>query len=183
MKQPKEIELSPLFDEILTKVSEKSKQKVTNTLNYINNMKTLKDISNANIQAMKDKNTIAKSLFSTFKGAVENELKSSTKLESDIIMAIAKKYTENAKIVGTDEALAEIELLKPFLPEEMSNEDYIMIATKVINDNPIIINEINSGNKTKLGVLVGAFMKESKLLHSGVSINANIVKETFNKML
>lgn len=146
-------------------------------------MKTLKDISDANIQALKDKNNIAKALFSTLKGNIETELKNSKKSESDIILMLAKKYTENAKIVNTSESLIEIELLKPFMPLTLDIEQYDIIAKQIIEGQKYIVEEIKNGNTQKIGILTGCFIKEAKIKYPGYSIDSNIVKESINKML
>lgn len=146
-------------------------------------MATLQDINAANIKAMKEKNSIAKALFSTFKGAIETELKNSKKEESVIIENLAKKFTENAKLMNNADSKEEIELLKPFLPSELEEREYARLAMDIINSNSKVIEEIKAGNKNKTGFLVGLFMKEAKIKFPGFSVNAELVKFSIDQAL
>jgi len=140
-------------------------------------------INKAHIDAIKAKDPIAKALFSTFKGALDNELKSgSTKSEKEIIETIAKKFTENAKIMNTSEALQEIELLKPFLPAELENHLYDAAAKFVMENNLHLVEDIQQG-KGNVGKLIGLVMSHLKKTYPGISINPETVKEVCQLMV
>lgn len=146
-------------------------------------MATLQDITKANLEAMKAKNPVAKALFSTLKGAIETELKSSKKTENEIIETFAKKFTENAKVMNTAEAQEEIELLKQFMPKSLDVAIYDTLAKEVIDANPTVIEEIKAGNKAKVGLLVGLFIKSAKVEYPGYSIDAAIVNNAIKTYL
>lgn len=147
-------------------------------------MKTLQQIKDAHINAIKTQNTVGKALFSTLKGAIENELKSgTTKSENDIIESIAKKFTENAKVMNTEDAKTEIELLKPFLAAELDDSEYSKIANQVVTDNSDKAEQYKNGNKNVLGAFTGSFMKIAKEIHKGVAIDANKAKNALIEIL
>lgn len=120
-------------------------------------MTKLELLNQAFIQARKDNEPIAKALFSTFKGEYDNAIKGKAPAGDVTIEKIAKKMTENAKIVGTDDAKEEIEMLKPFMPVMLSENDVKNIVKKVIENNPDKANNFKLGSK---GALIGMVMKE-----------------------
>lgn len=133
-------------------------------------------INAAHINAIKSKDVVAKALFSTFKGALDNELKNGSKLsEKEIIQNIAKKFTENAKIMNTEDALKEIELLKPFLPAELDDLTLTKEINDVVDQNTELVEQIRQG-KTNSGKLIGLVMGHLKKQHPGVSVNPEKVK-------
>jgi Asp-tRNA(Asn)/Glu-tRNA(Gln) amidotransferase B subunit len=143
---------------------------------------TLQEITKLYLDAMKSKDIVAKALFSTFKGQVESELKSkNAKSELDIIQSLVKKFTENAKLVNTEDSKKEILLLLPFMPKTLDTNLYDSIAKIIINNNQSTVNEIKAGNKVKIGFLVGMFMKESKVLYPGLSVDPKLVNEIIVK--
>lgn len=148
---------------------------------------TIQDINKALVEAMKAKNTVAKLLFQTLKGAVENELKNGARTDAqveELIRNTAKKFTENAKIMGTPDALVEIELLKPFMPAQLSESDYAALAMGVVGSNAATVEEIKSGkNPNKIGMLLGSFMKESKTKFPGVSADPVLAKHAVEQAL
>lgn len=133
-------------------------------------------INAAHINAIKTKDVVAKALFSTFKGALDNELKNgSTKTEKEIIETIAKKFTENAKIMGTEDALKEIELLKQFLPAELDDLTLTKEINDVVDNNAELADQVRQG-KANSGKLIGLVMGHLKKQYPGVSVNAEKVK-------
>lgn len=141
-------------------------------------------INTAHINAIKNKDQVAKALFSTFKGALDNELKNgSKKSEQEIIETIAKKFTENAKIMDTEESKLEIELLKPFMPQELELSSYHDTINNVIENNLETAEAIKAGNKQGMGKLLGIVMGKLKTNYPGFAINAEIVKENLNILL
>lgn len=109
------------------------------------------------IQARKDKNEVAKALFSTFKGEYDNALKNKSPEGDATIEKLAKKFTENAKIVNTSDSLLEIELLKPFMPIMLSEDKIKEIVIEVANINPDKANNYKLGSK---GAFTGMVMKQ-----------------------
>jgi Asp-tRNA(Asn)/Glu-tRNA(Gln) amidotransferase B subunit len=147
-------------------------------------MKTLQLIKIAHVTAIKENNKVAKALFSTLRGEIENELKSKTaKSENDIIESYAKKYTENAKLINTDESNQEIELLKPFMAEVLGDSEYDKIAKIIVENNADKVEQYVNGNKNMFNVLIGAFMKEAKQIYAGVSIDAVKARESLTSLL
>jgi len=114
-------------------------------------------LNTAFIQARKEKNDVAKALFSTFKGEYDNAVKNNQPATDATIEKLAKKLTENAKIVGTDDAKQEIELLKPFMPVMMNDDEIRVIVKQVAEANPDKANVFKSGNK---GAMTGMVMKQ-----------------------
>ena len=76
-----------------------------------------------------------------------------------------EQFTKGSRNDLADKEKLELEILKKYLPEEMSEGDIKAIAEKKKA-------ELNVTDKTKLGVLVGAVMKETKGKADG-----NVVKK------
>lgn len=125
------------------------------------------------IQARKDKDDVAKALFSTLKGEYDNALKNNATASDFTIEKIAKKMTENAKIVGTPDALREIELLQPFMPIMMGEDEIKKIIQEAVSMNPDKANSYKNGNK---GGMVGVIMKKV-----AGKADANLVKEIMDR--
>lgn len=109
------------------------------------------------IQARKDKNEVAKALFSTFKGEYDTALKNKSPEGDGTIEKLAKKFTENAKIMNTADSFIEIELLKPFMPIMLSEDKIKEIIQEVATINPDKANNYKLGNK---GAFTGMVMKQ-----------------------
>ena len=109
------------------------------------------------IQARKEKNEIARALFSSFKGEYDNALKNKSPEGDATIEKLAKKFTENAKTVNTPDSLIEIELLKPFMPISLSDDRIKEIIVEVASINPDKANNYKLGNK---GAFTGMVMKQ-----------------------
>lgn len=109
------------------------------------------------IQARKEKNEIARALFSSFKGEYDNALKNKSPEGDATIEKLAKKFTENAKTVNTPDSLIEIELLKPFMPISLSDDKIKEIIVEVASINPDKANNYKLGNK---GAFTGMVMKQ-----------------------
>jgi len=132
-------------------------------------------LSETRISARKGIDEVAKALFSTLKGEFDNAVKNGSHAEDLTIEKLAKKMTDNAKIVGTADAMHEIELLKPFMPILMSEDELRNIIKTVIDNNPDKANNYKLGNK---GALVGMAMKEMK-----GKADAEVVKSVLEKEL
>ncbi len=114
-------------------------------------------LNQSRMTAMKEKKDIAKALFSTLKGEYENAVKSGSAEGDATIEKLAKKMTENAKIIGSSEALEEIELLKPFMPIMLSEFEVRSIVQTSVDSNPDKANNYKLGNK---GAFTGIVMKQ-----------------------
>lgn len=136
-------------------------------------------IKSSRIQAMKDKNEVAKAFFSVMMGEVEKEAKSVLTEPTDaMVVAIAKKMAKNIQDNinvytkgGVDHSREDIEmnLVSPFLPKTLS-EPQTRDAVKAIFEK----NSVKWGEST--GPLMGIIKKE---LGNTVDMKlvAQIVKE------
>lgn len=141
-------------------------------------MKTLKYIREKNLKAIKDKDVVAKSLYSTLIGEIENTLKNdSSKTESSVIENLAKKFTENARIVGNEDSKYEIDLLTEFLPMSLTEEQYISISKKTIESNTSVVEEIKTKNPGKIGYLMGLAIKLAKTEYPGYDVDAKAMSD------
>ncbi len=114
-------------------------------------------LNQSRMTAMKEKKDVAKALFSTLKGEYENAIKTGSPVGDVTIEKLAKKMTENAKIIGNTEALEEIELLKPFMPIMLSEFEVRSIVQTSVDANPDKANNYKLGNK---GAFTGIVMKQ-----------------------
>jgi uncharacterized protein YqeY len=105
------------------------------------------------LTARKEKNTLAKNLLSTFKGEYESQIKTGAKEGDETIEAIAKKMTKSAEQVGTDEAKQEIEILKSYLPQMLSEDETRSLVLRVLVENEALVSANN------IGALMGMVMK------------------------
>jgi uncharacterized protein YqeY len=136
-------------------------------------MSKLELLNQSFIQARKDKDEVAKALFSSFKGEYDNALKNKSPEGDSTIEKLAKKFTENAKIINTADSLREIELLKPFMPIMLSDDKIKEIVVEVANINPDKANNYKLGNK---GAFTGIVMKQIAG-KADVSIVTKIIEE------
>jgi len=136
-------------------------------------MSKLELLNQSFIQARKDKDEVAKALFSSFKGEYDNTIKNKAPQGDTTIEKIAKKFTENAKIINTADSLREIELLKPFMPIMLSDDKIKEIVVEVANINPDKANNYKLGNK---GAFTGMVMKQIAG-KADVSIVTKIIEE------
>lgn len=136
-------------------------------------MSKLELLNQSFIQARKDKDEVAKALFSSFKGEYDNALKNKSPEGDTTIEKLAKKFTENAKIINTPDSLREIELLKPFMPIMLSDDKIKEIVVEVANINPDKANNYKLGNK---GAFTGMVMKQIAG-KADVSIVTKIIEE------
>ena len=136
-------------------------------------MSKLELLNQSFIQARKDKDEVAKALFSSFKGEYDNALKNKSPEGDTTIEKLAKKFTENAKIINTPDSLREIELLKPFMPIMLSDDKIKEIVVEVANINPDKANNYKLGNK---GAFTGMVTKQIAG-KADVSIVTKIIEE------
>lgn len=143
----------------------------------------IEDINTANMNALRNKDSVARALFSTLKGNIENEMKAGAKSETEIIQKLAKKYTENALIMNTEDSLKEVDLLKPFMPKVLENQILDGITNTVIENNLDLCEQFKAGNKQTIGRLVGLVMKQAKTDWSGYVIDSEHIKESLELSL
>lgn len=89
--------------------------------------KTLEQrISEDFMTAFKNKDTARKSILGVIKGEIQNE-----KFRTEIVdvEAILKRMEKSLKQTNTVESLAELELIKEYLPQMMDKEEIIKIIT------------------------------------------------------
>ena len=117
------------------------------------------------MEAFKAKDMNKKNFLGVVKGEIQNEMGRSGKDDDETVMGILKKIEKSLKQTNTAESLAELEYIKPYLPQLMGEDR---------------IREIILGLKTDgvsdMGKMMGAFNKDYK----GQADNAvvsKIVKE------
>lgn len=109
------------------------------------------------IKARKEKNSIAIALFSTLRGELDTAVKKGSPADDSTLEKLAKKMSENAKTINSEESLIELELLKQFMPTMLSEEEIRLIVQESVSSNPDKANNFKLGNK---GAFVGIVMKQ-----------------------
>ena len=143
-------------------------------------MTKLELMNQAFIEVRKSNDAIGKALFSTFKGAFENERKSSTKSDDLIIESLAKKFTENAILMKNE---IEVEMLKQFMPKELEMKEYYSSINSVLENNAAKVQEYKSGKVQVIGFFMGSVMKDLKGRFPNYGINADIITATLKNNL
>lgn len=137
-------------------------------------------------EAMKARNELELSVLRGLSAAFTNELVANRKKPSDTLsdeeaLAVIKKQAKQRKDSieqfrnGEREDLAEketkeLDILSKYMPEEMSREEIEKIANAKKE-------ELGIADKSKIGILMGAIMKEVKGKADG-----RMVKEVVNKL-
>ena len=119
-------------------------------------------IEKAILNARLTKNDLAKNLLQTLKGEYEMALKNGESATDALVEKIAKKMVKNNELISSEDALKEIEILKSYLPEELSEADLKSLVAKVINELPEKVALFKAGNKSMIGALMGEAMKQSR---------------------
>ena len=138
-------------------------------------------------EAMKARNEVELSVLRGLGAAFTNELVASKRMPSDElsddeVLAVIKKQAKQRKDsieqfkAGGREELAEseqkeLEILSAYLPEEMSRDEVEKIAKAKKQ-------EMGIEDKSKMGILMGAIMKETKGKADG-SVVKEVVEELF----
>ena len=129
----------------------------------------LKERINADFMtAFKAKDMDRKNFLGVVKGEIQNEEGRKigrTVSSDDMVIAILRKMEKSLKQTNTPEAISELEYIKPYLPQLMSEEQI----------RQIIAGYIVSGF-TNAGAIMGTFNKE----HKGLADNklvSEIIKE------
>jgi len=142
-------------------------------------MEKIKLIEKAILEARLTKNDLAKNLLQTLKGEYETQSKNGEPATDALVDKLTKKMIKNAELVGTEDAYKEIEILKTYLPVEMSESELKTLIVKVLDSLPEVVNEYKAGNKSKIGLLVGTIMKESKNL-ADPKLTGKFLQEALN---
>jgi uncharacterized protein YqeY len=132
-------------------------------------MKLHKQIQKEMVEAMKAKEELKLSVLRDLKSAFQNELiatqrKPDEELSDDEALKVIKRkakqredsilqFTEGGRTELAEKEKAELEILTTYLPEMMSKEDILKIAEAKKD-------ELGVEDKSKMGVLIGAIMKE-----------------------
>ncbi len=143
-------------------------------------MEKIKLLSDNLMTAYKEKNLVAKSLYSTLKGEYTTSIKKGATESDQTLEKIAKKMSENAKenfeISGSEDAKIEMELLKPFLPTKMSKEEVTLIVNSVISENQDKFLAAKTGSNKSMGFFVGQIMKKANGNADIVDVNEVLIE-------
>jgi uncharacterized protein YqeY len=130
---------------------------------------TLKEKINADFMiAFKAKDMDRKNFLGVVKGEIQNEEGRKigrTVSSDDMVITILRKMEKSLTQTNTPESLGELEYIKPYLPQLMS-EDQIRV----------ILAGYKSDGLDNMGALMGAFNKEYKGLANNNLVSA-IIKE------
>jgi uncharacterized protein YqeY len=130
---------------------------------------TLKEIINADfIEAFKAKDMSKKTFLGILKGEIQNEEGRGTIHTDESVLNIIKKMEKSLKTTNTSESLAELEYLKPYLPELMGEDE---IRT-------ILIGFKNNG-LSNVGQMMGEFNKSYKGMADN-KVVSELVKEVLS---
>lgn len=126
----------------------------------------LKERINADFMtAFKAKDMDRKNFLGVVKGEIQNEEGRGTVATDDVVLGILRKMEKSLTQTNTPESLGELEYIKPYLPQLMS-EDQIRT----------ILADYKSNGLDNMGALMGTFNKE----HKGLADNklvSTIIKE------
>jgi uncharacterized protein YqeY len=117
---------------------------------------------------------LAKNLLSTLKGQYELDIKGSSPEGNETLEKIVKKMIKSAEQVGTEDALAEIAILKVYMPQMLSEEETRALVVMTMADN---IKLVESNN---IGALMGMVMKSGKKVDG--KMVKNIIAEEINEI-
>lgn len=133
------------------------------------------------IQAMKNKDVVAKSLYSTFLGEVETEAKKKmVSPDNSLVESVAKKMAKNIennieiyseKGVDVTNEKRELELVNSFLPKILSDEKTAIEVKRIISD-------LNIDNLKQQGKIMGTIKKEF-----GNSVDMSLVSKLVRDLL
>tara|TARA_R110000851_G_scaffold47424_1_gene115048 strand:- start:25306 stop:25680 length:375 start_codon:yes stop_codon:yes gene_type:complete len=120
-------------------------------------MKT--QIKNDMVQAMKDKDIVARDVLRVVLGEIE-------RTDDADVTKIVKKLIESIKLTGEDNG--EIVILEEYLPKQMANEDILFIATSYIAEHQL-------ESPREMGRVMGYFKKTYAGTYDG-KVLSGIVK-------
>lgn len=127
---------------------------------------SLKERINADFMtAFKEKDMKRKNFLGVVKGEIQTEEGRGTVATDEVVMGILRKMEKSLTQTNTSESLTELEYIKPYLPQLMS-EDQIRT----------ILFGYKSNGLDNVGVLMGSFNRD----HKGLADNkvvSSIIKE------
>jgi uncharacterized protein YqeY len=130
---------------------------------------TLKEQINADFMvAFKNKEMDKKNFLGVVKGEIQNEEGRSGEITDEVVLSILKKMEKSLIQTNSPESLKELDYIKPYLPQMMSEE---LIREKVIL-------YINSG-MNNIGQIMSEFNKHYKGLVDNKLVS-QITKEILN---
>jgi uncharacterized protein YqeY len=157
---PKTKETRHMGDHMLVQIS---------TFLKIKKIMTLKEQINADFMvAFKNKEMDKKNFLGVVKGEIQNEEGRSGTVTDEVVLPILKKMEKSLIQTNSPESLKELEYIKPYLPQMMSEE---LIREKVIS-------YVNSGINN-IGQIMGEFNKHYKGLVDNKLVS-QITKEILN---
>lgn len=117
------------------------------------------------MEAFKAKNMDKKNFLGLIKGEIQNEFGRSGKEDDETVLGILKKMEKSLKQTNTDESLAELEYIKPYLPtlmDEFTIRSIIRTFKKEgVDDMGKMMGEFNKVYKGKAdNALVSKIVKE-----------------------
>lgn len=115
--------------------------------------------------AFKAKDMDRKNFLGVVKGEIQNEEGRGTVATDDVVLGILRKMEKSLTQTNTAESLGELEYIKPYLPQLMS-EDQIRT----------ILADYKSNGLGNMGALMGTFNKEYKGLADNKLVST-IIKE------
>jgi len=125
-------------------------------------------LAEAYIQAMKDKNIPKKLILGVILGEIQNESLRGISVGDSEVEGILRKMEKSLLTINTEDSLAELEIIKPYLPQLMNEEK---IRT-------VLEGFISEGMPKDMGVL----MKNFNMLYKGKADN-KIVSQLIKELL
>lgn len=119
-------------------------------------------LAEAYIQAMKDKNIPKKLILGVILGEIQNQELRGIESTDENVLSVLKRMEKSLSQTNTEESLAELELIKPYLPQLMG-KDII---------NRILSEMIENGVPKNMGELMKAF----NLLYKGKADNKVVLE-------
>jgi uncharacterized protein YqeY len=84
--------------------------------------------------AFKNKEMDKKNFLGVVKGEIQNEEGRGVNVTDEVVLSILKKMEKSLTQTNTDESLKELEYIKPYLPQLMSEDSIRTIVIELIND-------------------------------------------------
>jgi uncharacterized protein YqeY len=129
---------------------------------------TIKERINADfMRAFKNKEMEKKNFLGVVKGEIQNEEGRTGEVNDEVVLSILRKMEKSLKQTNTEESLRELEYIKPYLPQMMSEE---LIREKV--------KEYIDNGMTNVGLIMAEFNKNYKGL-----VDNRIVSTVIREML
>lgn len=125
-------------------------------------------LAEAYIQAMKDKNIPKKLILGVILGEIQNESLRGISVGDSEVEGILRKMEKSLLTINTEDSLAELEIIKPYLPQLMNEGKIRMVLEGFISE----------GMPKDMGVL----MKNFNMLYKGKADN-KLVSEVIKSLI